>query len=189
MRSRDKQRLNPIQARRPSLKSGRHRIDQHREGSPSLNSARLAQAEDAFNPVVTNFTGGSETSLAPEHPESQRPLREVVRRLNAGLLEEQPQMLYLTFQVTDQPTCGILALAVDRNQAMESRDERPPFADGRRGFGHMAQPPKFVSRPGSTLGQGGVFALGQPLSLADQVRQTGLSQPHPLAIHGVTVGD
>ena len=76
------------------MKSGRHRIDQHREGSPSLNSARLAQAEDAFDPVVTMFTGGSETSLAPEYPESQRPLREVVRRLNAGLFVKGGEKVY-----------------------------------------------------------------------------------------------
>ena len=95
------------------MKSGRHRIDQHREASPSLISARLAQAEYAFDPVVAMFTGRSETSLAPEHAEAQRPLREVVRRLNADLLEEQPQMVHLTFQATDQPTSRIFSVAVD----------------------------------------------------------------------------
>lgn len=45
------------------------------------------------------------------------------------------------------------------------------------------------SRPSSTLRHGWVVSLGQAFGLADQVRQTGLPQPHPLAIHSVTVSN
>jgi len=171
------------------LKSGRQRINQDREGMPVLDSASLPQGQNVFNPSVAMFTGCPETSFSPQNSEAKYSLCVVVCRLDACLQEKQPQVLHLKLQASDQSARWILPVPVDFDKTFQACDKGPPFTDGRRGFGHMAQPPEFVPRPGSAFGQGRILALCQPLGFPDQMRQTGLSLSHPLTVHAVAIGD
>ena len=84
------------------LKSGRDSINQYREGSLPLNFASLPQSYDALDPSVSMFTCRPEASLAPKHSEAQHPFCMVVRRIDAGLLEKEPQVLHLKLQAAGQ---------------------------------------------------------------------------------------
>lgn len=98
-------------------------------------------------------------------------------------------MLRFMLQAADQPPCVVLSVTVDHDHALEPRDERPPLAHRRRGFGHMAEPPEFVPRPGSTLGKCFILALGQSLGLSDKVCQAGLALTCPITVHRVAIGN
>ena len=54
---------------------------------------------------------------------------------------------------------------------------------------HVAQPLQFLMDPGATFGDLGIFSLRKPFGVADQMRQTGLTQPHPFRVNGVAVAD
>lgn len=101
------------------MKIGRDSINQHREGSPPLDFARLPQSQDAFAPSLALFACRSEASLAPQPSEAQHPLGMVVRRIDASPLEKEPQALHLKLQPTDQLASQVLSVAGDRDETPE----------------------------------------------------------------------
>jgi len=79
-----------------------HRIHQHGKGSPSSNSACLAQRQDSFHPAVAFLVDKPEASFTPKHSESQHPFNVVIRGCYTLLLQEQPQVFQLSPQLAGE---------------------------------------------------------------------------------------
>ena len=166
-----------------------HRVGQNRVGPRALQSARLPQGKDSFDPALPSVALRAQASLSPEHCEAEHSFSVVVRRRYALLPQEETQAIHLVPQPADQLPGIILSIAVHGHQANETRVKHVPLAHRGRRFGHAAQPPQFLPRPCPAARQFRVAPLCEPLGLTDEVRQATLPQPHPVAVDGVPVAD
>ena len=181
--------MNPGGFGTGASEEGSHGIDENRKYSLSSKSAGLAQGEDSFRKTSAVLADGAKAGFSPQHSKAQEAFGVIVRRGNTGFLEKQPQMIHFVDEATGQFAGVVSPVAVCGYQANETRIEHVPFADGGRRFGHVAQPLQFLVGPGATFGDLGVFSLRKPFGVADQMRQTGLTQPHPFRVNGVAVAD
>jgi hypothetical protein len=54
----------------------------------------------------------------------------VVRRIDASLLEKEPQVLHLKLQAAGKLASRVFSVSANCDGTPQSRDERPPFAGG-----------------------------------------------------------
>lgn len=166
-----------------------HCSDQHGLGLFALQPTCLAQGQNSLRPSLATFAHRAQALFTPEHSEAQHPFGVVVRRGNAIVLKEQPQVSHLAAQPASQLSGIVISVGVLGNQANETRIKHAPLAHRGRRFRHATQSLQLLSRPGSAARYFLGSSFGVRLGLTDEMRQATLPQADSGSIHAVAVAD
>ena len=107
-------------------------VNEHSISGSGLETARLFERQDAFNPPGAFVSVGALGTFTPHHGESQGALGPVIRRFHAVFQEKDPQRLHLTEQVSDQLSGLVFSLMVAMDEVAKPGIPGPPLPPGRR---------------------------------------------------------
>jgi hypothetical protein len=165
------------------------RVDQDGECGFGSEAAGLPERENSLCPMVSFFAGGPKAALAPHDGEADDPLGEVVGWGHPLFVEKDPKGIHFPQETAGKPAGLILAVEIAGDQVDEPCVEGSPLAYGGRGMGHVTQPLEFSHSPAAKGCDLWVTPFAQGLGVADQVGQTALPEPDPLAVEPIAVTD
>ena len=164
-------------------------LDQDGEHRTSLKSTGLPQGEDSLNPAVAFVTRCPEASFSPNHTEAQRSFSPVVRGLDALHGKEHPEGFHLTQQTSGEFSGVVFSIKVVVDESAQPCVERPPFPDGWRRMGHIAQTTDFRGSPFAESCDLRVAPLCEAVGSPDEMSEACLPQIHPVLVNPVSVTD
>jgi len=106
-----------------TAKMGGHGIDEDMEGWLVVQTAGLPERKYPFDPAAALVGVRAETAFAPEHGETNGPLRNVVGWLDASLLKKDKEMVHFFFQQADELARIAFGVAVKIDKPAEPGEE------------------------------------------------------------------